>query len=173
VLKSPKHMIVDIIRVEDGLVKYRDTFPGGPAAFFADVAQVTYVTKDLIFILQTLLGDAVVVRSTACQLWILPYIHVPSGQRYIAVMSCGSLCGLSSFQACYGAVAQVSRNHVQEVVCSQRCLEVTGFLGIYSASEASARTGSIFATTTALWVTAFFALSVSTNLMGSGKYTST
>jgi hypothetical protein len=58
-------MIVDIIRVEDGLVKYRDTFPGGPAAFFADVAQVTYVTKDLIFILQTLLGDAVVVRSTA------------------------------------------------------------------------------------------------------------
>lgn len=56
-------MIVDIIRVEDGLVRYRDTFPGGPSAFFADVTQVTYVTKGLIFILQTLLGDIVVVGS--------------------------------------------------------------------------------------------------------------
>jgi hypothetical protein len=60
-LKFPKHMIVDIIRLEDGLVKYRDTFPGGPAAFFADVSQMTYVVKNAIYILHTLLGDGVVV----------------------------------------------------------------------------------------------------------------
>ncbi|KAG0708387.1 hypothetical protein DFH29DRAFT_979384 [Suillus ampliporus] len=36
---STAHMVVDIIRVELGLVTYRDTFPGGPAAFFADSTQ--------------------------------------------------------------------------------------------------------------------------------------
>jgi hypothetical protein len=62
-LKLPKHMVVGIIRIEDGLVKYRDTFPGGSVAFFADVAQETFVVKDAIIILQTLLGDGVVVGS--------------------------------------------------------------------------------------------------------------
>lgn len=63
-LKFPKHMIVDIIRLEDGLVKYRDTFPDGPAAFFADVSQITYVIKNAIYISHTLLGDGVVVGPT-------------------------------------------------------------------------------------------------------------
>ncbi|KAJ8593698.1 hypothetical protein M405DRAFT_731004 [Rhizopogon salebrosus TDB-379] len=126
-LLSTAHMIVDIIRVEDGLVKYRDTFPGGPAAFFADVAQVTYVTKDLIFILQTLLGDAVVIYRCYVVWQSLWVIIVPS------VLWCSSAGKSQS--------------------CSR---------------SPSARTGSIFATTTALWVTAFFALSVSTNLMSSG-----
>jgi hypothetical protein len=56
-----KHMIVDVARIEDGLVKYRDTFPGGPPAFFADVAQGTFVVKNVIYVMQTLLGDGVVV----------------------------------------------------------------------------------------------------------------
>jgi hypothetical protein len=63
VLMSFKHMIVAIVRAEDGLVKYRNTFPGGPPAFFADVAQVTFVAKNAIYIMQTLLGDGVVVSS--------------------------------------------------------------------------------------------------------------
>ncbi|OJA18399.1 hypothetical protein AZE42_09781 [Rhizopogon vesiculosus] len=62
-LLSTAHMIVDIVRIEEGLVKYRDTFKGGPPAFFADVAQVTFVTKNAIYIMQTLLGDGVVVSS--------------------------------------------------------------------------------------------------------------
>jgi hypothetical protein len=65
-------VVVDIIRLEDGLVKYRDTFPKGPAAFFADVTQETYVAKNAIYILQTLLADGVVVGSNfVCQLEIL------------------------------------------------------------------------------------------------------
>jgi hypothetical protein len=58
---SPKHMVVDIIRVEYGLVKYRDTYPGGPSAFFADVSQDTYVIKHAFYVTQTLLADGVVV----------------------------------------------------------------------------------------------------------------
>ena len=63
ILISIEHIIVDIVRVEEGLVRYRDTFPGGPPAFFADVAQVTFVIKNAIYVMQTLLGDGVVVSS--------------------------------------------------------------------------------------------------------------
>ncbi|KIJ62366.1 hypothetical protein HYDPIDRAFT_176509 [Hydnomerulius pinastri MD-312] len=58
---STIHMVVDIIRIEEGLVLYRDTFPGGPPAFFADVAQETFVFKNAVYSLQTLLGDGVVI----------------------------------------------------------------------------------------------------------------
>ncbi|KAG0695029.1 hypothetical protein DFH29DRAFT_859067 [Suillus ampliporus] len=58
---STAHMVVDIIRIEEGLVTYRDTFPGGPPAFFADVAQNTFVNKNLIYTLQTMLGDGIVI----------------------------------------------------------------------------------------------------------------
>ncbi|KAG2104366.1 uncharacterized protein F5147DRAFT_579959 [Suillus discolor] len=58
---STAHMIVDIIHLEEGLVTYRDTFPGGPAAFFADVTQITFVVKNIIYILQTMLGDGMVI----------------------------------------------------------------------------------------------------------------
>lgn len=58
---STAHIVVNIIRVQDGLVTYRDTFPGGPAAFFGDVTQRTYVIKHALYISQTLLADGVVI----------------------------------------------------------------------------------------------------------------
>ncbi|KAG2344916.1 hypothetical protein BDR05DRAFT_860518, partial [Suillus weaverae] len=58
---STAHIVVNIIRVQDGLVKYRDSFPGGPAAFFEDITQKTYVIKHALYILQTLLADGVVI----------------------------------------------------------------------------------------------------------------
>ncbi|KIK48566.1 hypothetical protein CY34DRAFT_71616 [Suillus luteus UH-Slu-Lm8-n1] len=58
---STAHVVVSIIRVEDGLVKDRDTYPGGPTAFFADVSQETYVIKHALYTLQTLLADGVVI----------------------------------------------------------------------------------------------------------------
>jgi len=56
-------MVIDIFRLQFGLVTYRDSplFKAGPAAFFGDVTQPTYVAKNAIYILQTLLADAVVV----------------------------------------------------------------------------------------------------------------
>ncbi|KAG2124872.1 hypothetical protein DEU56DRAFT_863148 [Suillus clintonianus] len=58
---STAHMAVNIIRVEDGLVKYRDTYPGGPSAFFQDVSQDTYVIKHAFYVMQTILVDGVVI----------------------------------------------------------------------------------------------------------------
>lgn len=54
-------MIIDIIRTWEGLVEYRNTFPGGPIGFFSDVAQWTFVYKNMVYLLQTLVGDGVVV----------------------------------------------------------------------------------------------------------------
>ncbi|KAG1731259.1 hypothetical protein EDB19DRAFT_1912558 [Suillus lakei] len=58
---STAYFVIDIIRLENGLVKYRDTFPGGPAAFFQDISQPTFVTKIVIYTLQTMLGDGVLI----------------------------------------------------------------------------------------------------------------
>jgi len=69
-------MIVDVIRIEDGLVKYRDTFPDGPPAFFADITQRTSVSKNAIYTLQTLLGDGVVVGLMFCRLKALAYGNI-------------------------------------------------------------------------------------------------
>jgi len=56
-------MVVDIVRVENGFVKYRDTFPGGPTAYFADVTQPLFVAKNFILVFQTLVSDGVLVSS--------------------------------------------------------------------------------------------------------------
>jgi hypothetical protein len=58
---SIQHIVIDIIRIDQGLVKQRNSFPGGPAAFFADVTQSTFISKSSVFTVQTLLGDGVVV----------------------------------------------------------------------------------------------------------------
>ncbi|KAG2137749.1 hypothetical protein BD769DRAFT_285418 [Suillus cothurnatus] len=58
---STAHLVIDIIRLEHGFVTYRDTFPGGPLGFFQDISQPTFVTKNLIYALQTMIGDGVVI----------------------------------------------------------------------------------------------------------------
>jgi hypothetical protein len=57
-------MVVAIIRIENGLVKYRDTWLNGPAAFFADMTEETYLIKHALYIFQTVLADGVMVRSS-------------------------------------------------------------------------------------------------------------
>jgi hypothetical protein len=45
----------------EGLILYRDTYPGGPVAYFSDVSQWTFVAKNCVYTAQTLIGDGVVV----------------------------------------------------------------------------------------------------------------
>ncbi|OAX35329.1 hypothetical protein K503DRAFT_374291 [Rhizopogon vinicolor AM-OR11-026] len=126
-LLSTAHMIVDIVRIEEGLVKYRHTFKGGPPAFFADVAQVTFVTKNAIYIMQTLLGDGVVIYRCYVVWQSMLIIILPS------ILWC-----------------------------------ITGFTAVYSISQATSNAGNIFAPATGQWIQAFFASTLSTNLLSSG-----
>ncbi|KIK82384.1 hypothetical protein PAXRUDRAFT_832241 [Paxillus rubicundulus Ve08.2h10] len=73
-LLSTAHMVIDIIRIEEGLVQQRDTLPGGPAAFFSDVTQWSFVYKNMLYMLQTLVGDGVVIYRCYVvwqSLWII------------------------------------------------------------------------------------------------------
>ncbi|KAG2106965.1 uncharacterized protein F5147DRAFT_761464 [Suillus discolor] len=95
-LLSTMHMVVDIIQLEDGLVKYRNTFPGGPAAFFADYTQETYVVKVAAIVTQTLLADGVVVYR--CYIvWQSVRVVILPCMMWCAVAVCGgfTVYGLS------------------------------------------------------------------------------
>ncbi|KAG0709185.1 hypothetical protein DFH29DRAFT_820571 [Suillus ampliporus] len=126
---STAHMVVDIIRLEDGLVKYRDTLPGGSVAFFRDINQKTYVIKYTIYALQTLLGDGVVIFRCYVVWQSVWVIILPS------ILWCG--------------------------------VAVTGFTATYMALWATGD-GSIYTNHSGQWVTPFFSLTISTNLIGSG-----
>lgn len=126
---STAHMIVDIIRIEQGLVTYRDTFPGGPPAFFADVAQETFVIKNVIYTLQTMLGDGILIYRCYVVWQTVWVIVVPS------LLWCG-------ITAC-------------------------GFCAVYSVSQASSE-AAIFAKATGQWITAFYSMTLATNLLASG-----
>ncbi|KAG1865982.1 hypothetical protein F4604DRAFT_983460 [Suillus subluteus] len=51
------HIVLGIIRAEYGFVTYQ----GVPAVYFADASQETFVIKNSIYVVQTLLGDAVAI----------------------------------------------------------------------------------------------------------------
>ncbi|KAG0692686.1 hypothetical protein DFH29DRAFT_817261 [Suillus ampliporus] len=124
---STAHMVVDIIRLEYGLVTYRNTFSGGPTAFFEDITQPTWVIKNEIYALQTMLGDGVVIY------------------RCYVVWQSSRIIILPSMLWCLSSVA--------------------GLLAPYYASQATS--GNIFTGPAAQWVTAFFILTLSTNLISS------
>lgn len=52
-------MAVDIQRLVVGFIIQADFFPGGPTGFFADMTQRTFIVKNTVYVLQTLLGDGV------------------------------------------------------------------------------------------------------------------
>ncbi|KAG1725529.1 hypothetical protein EDB19DRAFT_264139 [Suillus lakei] len=124
---STAHIIVNIIRVEYAFVKYRSTYPGGPAAFFADVSQQTYVLKHALYVLQTLLADGVVIYRC----------YVVWKSVWIVILPSMLWCSVA----------------------------VTGVIGLYCASQSTNYSGDIYAQVLANWVTAFFALTIATNLL--------
>ncbi|KAF8548458.1 hypothetical protein OG21DRAFT_1449085 [Imleria badia] len=58
---STIHVAVDIQRLVVGFITKANFFPGGPTGFFADVTQRTFIIKHTVYVLQTLLGDGVVI----------------------------------------------------------------------------------------------------------------
>lgn len=85
---STVHIVVNIVRVEDGLVKYRNTFPGGPVVFFADLSQCTYTIKNVLYILQTLVADGVVIYRCYV-VWRSLLVIVLPGMLWCSVAATG------------------------------------------------------------------------------------
>jgi hypothetical protein len=91
---------VCIIRADDALIKYRDTFPGGPGAFFADVTQETYVIKYALYVLQTLLADGVVVGHIFISPGPSGLIEVLCLIKDLSLLCCLSICPGHHFTKC-------------------------------------------------------------------------
>ncbi|KAG2029202.1 hypothetical protein BDR03DRAFT_1018752 [Suillus americanus] len=130
---STAHIVVDIIQTEDGLVKYRDLFPSGPDAFFADVPSEIFVTKNVIFTLQTLLGDGVMIYRCFIVWQTVWVIIAPS------ILWCS--------------------------------VTVAGLYSVYAFSQAAqsaSNTETLFFEATHQWISAFYALTLATNLLSSG-----
>ncbi|KAG2335436.1 hypothetical protein BDR05DRAFT_970821 [Suillus weaverae] len=127
---STAHMVVDIIRTEEGLVQYRNTFPGGPEAFFAEIARKTFVIKNAIYVLQTLLGDGVVIYRCYV-VWQTVWVIILPSVLWFSVA-------------------------------------VTGVYSIYSFSHTTSISGDVFSHATRQWISAFYALTLATNLLSSG-----
>ncbi|KAJ7261271.1 hypothetical protein B0H12DRAFT_345486 [Mycena haematopus] len=58
---STIHLGVDINRLNTGLIVLRNTYPGGPQAFFANPSENSFVFKNAVYSFQTCLGDGVVI----------------------------------------------------------------------------------------------------------------
>ncbi|KAG1783917.1 hypothetical protein EV702DRAFT_1056252 [Suillus placidus] len=116
---STAHIVVGIIHLEDGLVKYRLTFPGGPEAFFAYTPQGTFVAKNAIYILQTLVGDGVVIYRC----------YVVWKSVWVIVIPCLMWCGVAGCSVCMVySFSQASISEVENFFTSKLGHWVAAFL---------------------------------------------
>ncbi|KAG9313794.1 hypothetical protein JVU11DRAFT_6154 [Chiua virens] len=94
-LFSSVHLVIDIIRIMQGLILYRDTYPGGPIEYFSNVAQWTFISKNYIYIVQTIIGDGVLLYRCYA-VWQSKFVMVLPG-----LLWCAS--GVTGFAATYTA----------------------------------------------------------------------
>ncbi|KAG2072010.1 hypothetical protein BDR04DRAFT_1097255 [Suillus decipiens] len=87
---STAHVILGILWTEYGLVTYRDTYQGGPASYFADVSQKIFVVKNSIYVLQTLLGDAVAIYRCYV-VWQAAWVIILPSILWCGVAATGAL----------------------------------------------------------------------------------
>ncbi|KAG1842251.1 hypothetical protein DFJ58DRAFT_732108 [Suillus subalutaceus] len=135
---STAHIVVVIIHIERGLVKYRDTFPGGPVAFFADVTQDTFVIKNAIYTLQTLLGDGVVNLPFGQKIY---RCYVVWQSAWVIILPCMMWCGVAA-----------------SGVCSV----------YYFSQASTAEIENFFASRIGHWVATFLASTLATNVLSTG-----
>lgn len=60
-LLSTIHMITDLVHIVRGLITYRNTYPGGPEAWFANLNEPTFILKNITYLITAVFADAVVV----------------------------------------------------------------------------------------------------------------
>ncbi|KAJ7134566.1 hypothetical protein C8R44DRAFT_770837 [Mycena epipterygia] len=122
---SSIRVVVDIKRLYTGFILEHDKFPGGPAAWFGDVTDPSFILKNVLYGLQTLIGDGVVIYRCYVvwrSFWMIVFPLVVYGGLFASVV--GTLIAF-----------------------------------------ATTTSGGIFITRTESWVTSFYSLTLSCNLI--------
>ncbi|KIK36779.1 hypothetical protein CY34DRAFT_810997 [Suillus luteus UH-Slu-Lm8-n1] len=121
-LLSTVDVILVIIEVEDGLVKYRNKFPGGSELFFADLLQEIFIAKNVIYTLQTLLGDGVVIYRC----------YVVWQSVRVIILPCMLWCGIAAFGICWvyapRSSSPVSGGSYDQTFIAGEMIWITAFL---------------------------------------------
>ncbi|KAJ7090368.1 hypothetical protein B0H15DRAFT_938978 [Mycena belliarum] len=69
------HLAVDINRLNSGFIRFRDSYPGGPVAWFANPSDSSFVFKNAVYSFQTVLGDGVVIYR-CYKVWRSPCVVI-------------------------------------------------------------------------------------------------
>ncbi|KAG1879637.1 hypothetical protein C8R48DRAFT_589240 [Suillus tomentosus] len=113
---STAHMVVSIIRSEEGLVQYRDR----PKTLLAEISRGTFMTNGVIFVLQTLLGDGVVIYR--CYIvWQTVWVIILPSMLWcgVAVTGVYSIYSFSHTTSIYGHVfSQTTREWISAFYAS-------------------------------------------------------
>ncbi|KAJ7733162.1 hypothetical protein B0H16DRAFT_171379 [Mycena metata] len=90
-VSSTIHIASDVKRLYSGLVRFRDTYPGGPPAWFANGSDPSFVFKNAIYTFQTALGDGVVIYR-CYMVWRSIWIIILPIMMWLAVCTTGVGC---------------------------------------------------------------------------------
>jgi hypothetical protein len=57
-----QHLVIDVRRAIEGFVSHGDV-PQGPSMFYGDLGDATEAAKNVVYVLQTIVGDSIVASS--------------------------------------------------------------------------------------------------------------
>ncbi|KAJ7751340.1 hypothetical protein B0H14DRAFT_2405650, partial [Mycena olivaceomarginata] len=92
---STIHLGVDFNRLVVAFVTLRDSYPGGPSAWFANPSQRSFITKNAVYTFQTVLGDGVVIYR-CYMVWRSFWIILVPSVLWVAV----AIAGAGSVYSC-------------------------------------------------------------------------
>ncbi|KAF9238251.1 hypothetical protein BU15DRAFT_47951 [Melanogaster broomeanus] len=133
-LFSTAHLVISIIRVVEGLIIYRDAFPDGSMGYFSHPRHWTTVSGGSVYAAQTLIGDGVILHR-CYSVW---------QSKLVLVLPVLLWCGVVFTGIAIPYVA--SRTDAP------------------SAAVSAVLPNHVFIGTISHWITAFYALTFTTNL---------
>ncbi|KAF5361116.1 hypothetical protein D9758_009084 [Tetrapyrgos nigripes] len=86
---STSHAIIDIVRLNQGFVNERNSFPGGPNAFFGDATQIFFLIRSSLYVAQTLVADGVVIYR-CYSVWQSYYVIIFPSILWCSVLASGA-----------------------------------------------------------------------------------
>ncbi|KAG9308482.1 hypothetical protein JVU11DRAFT_11826 [Chiua virens] len=95
-LFSTVHFVIDIVRIMEGLILYRDSYPRGPDGYFSDVSHWTFVSKNYLYAAQTLIGDGVILYRCYA-VWQSKLVMILPVLLWFAVIITGMACPYTEF----------------------------------------------------------------------------
>jgi len=143
----------------DGLILYRDTYPGGPIAYFSDVSQWSFVVKNHVYTAQTLIGDGVIVSFN-----VVKVCHPPSAlqlYRCYVVWQSKLILVLPALLWLTAGGWSITYFGVTEIIDDTS--EVTGIAATHTAQHVEQ--SEVFGGALSRWITSFWASALATNLL--------